>query len=90
MTVIQHFEPVLELEIIRYGHMGRGRVELQRIFSACRALRVEAIEEPLPRLHCCFLVLHRRRHELIQVPLNDVEKNVRDASGIDNFRKNAQ
>jgi hypothetical protein len=28
--------------------------------------------------------------ELIQAPLNDVEKNVRDASGIDNFRKNAQ
>jgi len=28
--------------------------------------------------------------ELIQVPLNDVEKNGRDASGIDNFRKNAQ
>jgi hypothetical protein len=28
--------------------------------------------------------------ELIQAPLNDVKKNVRDASGIDNFRKNAQ
>jgi hypothetical protein len=28
--------------------------------------------------------------ELIQAPPKDVEKNVRDASGIHNFRKNAQ